>query len=135
MVPSVRTVPHRKSYTLKHKRSTVCAVQAMVANQQATNIASARGHLNVDRRLFYRWKCLLEEDGKAQGEMPGNASDSGKQQTAVTCQFLVLHPWPQRKICYMCISCLCIQAGWVCLHHMSQHCCDLYLNFVSKECR
>ena len=41
MVQSVRDVPHRKSYTLKYKRSTVRAIRAMVANQQATDIASA----------------------------------------------------------------------------------------------
>ena len=78
MVQSVRDVPHRKSYTLKHKQSTVHAVWAMVANQQATNIASACRHLNIDRRLFYRWKSLLEGDGKAQGETSGSASDYGE---------------------------------------------------------
>ena len=76
MVQSVRDVPHRKSYTLKHKRSTVRAIRAMVANQQATDIASACRILNVDRRLFYRWKCLLEGDGIAQGETSGSASDN-----------------------------------------------------------
>ena len=76
MVPSVRNAPDCKSYTLKHKRSTVHAIRAMVANQQATDIASAYRDLNVDRRLFYRWKCLLEGDGKAQGETSGSASDN-----------------------------------------------------------
>ena len=92
MVQSVRDVPHRKSYTLKHKRSTVCAVQAMVANQQATNIASACRHLNVDRRLFYRWKSLLEGDGKAQGETSGCASDYGE--TSDSCNTSVVSVAP-----------------------------------------
>ena len=48
----------------------------MVANQQATDIASACRDLNVDQHLFYRWKCLLEGDGKAQGETSGSASDN-----------------------------------------------------------
>ncbi len=78
MVPSLRNVPHHKSSTLKHKLSTVHAIRAMVANQQATNIASACRHLNVDRRLFYRWKSLLEGDGKAQVETSGSVSDNGE---------------------------------------------------------
>ncbi len=82
----------RKSYTLKHKRSTVHAVRAMVANQQATNIASACRHLNVDQCLFYRWNSLLEEFGKAQGEMSGSASDYGE--TSDTCKTSVVSVAP-----------------------------------------
>ena len=42
----------RKSYTIKHKRSTVRAVWELVDSQQATNIASACRHLNVNRCHF-----------------------------------------------------------------------------------
>ena len=67
-----------KSYTIKHKRSTVHAIWELVDSQQATNIASACRHLNVDRRHFYRWKKLLEGEGKPQGETSGSTSDSGE---------------------------------------------------------
>ena len=92
MVPSVRNVPHRKSYTLKHKRSTVRAVRAMVPNQQATNIASACRHHNVDRCLFYRWKSLLEGNGKTQDETSGSASDFGE--TSDSCNTSVVSVAP-----------------------------------------
>ncbi len=92
MVPSVRTVIHCKSCTLRHKWSTVHAIQAMVANQQATNIASACRHLKVDWHLFYRWKSLLEGDGKAQGETSVSASDNGE--TSDSCNTSVVSVAP-----------------------------------------
>ncbi len=100
MVPSVRTVPHRKSYTLKHKRTTVRAVRAMVANQQATNIASACKHLNIDSHLFYRWKCLLEVDGKAQGETSGSASDYGETSDSCNTSVVSVAPVASSKNVY-----------------------------------
>ncbi len=92
MVPSVRTVIHRQSYTLKHKRSTVCTVLTLVANHQATNIPSVCRHLNVNHRLFYRWTSLLEGEGKTQGETSGSASDSGE--TADSCKTSVVSVAP-----------------------------------------
>ena len=92
MVPSVRNVPYCKSYTLKHKWSTICAVRAIIANQQATNIASMCRHLNIDSHLFYRLKSLLEGEGKTQGETSGSASDSGE--TADSCNTSVVSVAP-----------------------------------------
>ncbi len=123
----------RKSYTLKLKRSTIHAIPAIVANQQASNIAFSCRHLKVDHCLLYRWKCLLEGEGNTQGEMSGSTSDSGKQQTALTHQLLVLCQWPHWKMFYMGISGFCIRAGWVCFHLTSLNCCDFSLNSKSKE--
>ena len=48
----------RKSYTIKHKRMTICAVTAMVA--AGTSISSACNLASVERRLFYRWKRVVQ---------------------------------------------------------------------------
>ncbi len=81
----------RKLYTIKHKRSTVRAVCELLDSQQATNIASACRHLNVNRRHFYRWKKLLEGEGNPKVRRQAAHPTLGKQQTAVTCQLSVLH--------------------------------------------
>ena len=47
-----------KSYTIKHKRMTVRAVTAMVA--AGTSISSACNLASVERRLFYRWKRVVQ---------------------------------------------------------------------------
>ena len=44
----------RKSYTLKHKRSTVRAVEAFLSS--GVSIDEACALACVERRVFYRWK-------------------------------------------------------------------------------
>ena len=50
----------RKLYTIKHKRMTVHAVSAMVV--AGTSISSACNLASVKRRLFYRWKRVVQEE-------------------------------------------------------------------------
>ena len=47
----------RKSYTLKHKRSTVRAVETFLSSGVSIDEACALGC--VERRVFYRWKKTL----------------------------------------------------------------------------
>ncbi len=49
---------HHKAYTIKHKRTTVCDVDELVAS--GLTLSSACDHAGVARRLFYKWKKLLE---------------------------------------------------------------------------
>ena len=46
-----------KSYTLKHTRTTVCAVEAFLSSWVSIDEACALGC--VERRVFYRWKKTL----------------------------------------------------------------------------
>ena len=62
----------RKSYTIKHKRMSVCVVDDMVASGH--NIITACKHANIQRSLFYRWKKLLKKDRQTTTEkkVPGH---------------------------------------------------------------
>ncbi len=51
-----------RSYTIKHKQLTVCAVETHIASR--LNITEACSLVRVERCVYYRWKktlCLLKE--------------------------------------------------------------------------
>ena len=41
-----------KSYTIKHERTTICQIEALIA--AGSNIASACRQVNIDRSVFYQ---------------------------------------------------------------------------------